>query len=287
MQISDQDGTSSNMAAELHALRMGLTVAWQEGFRQVERDIDAEVILELLDSKREFVLKLSEGRWMPKPRFSPFRSLSVQGCRVYQSGEGNPPRGKGTNFQLIRYWDTKKLREKKIVPEKSFRIDFKRESKTDLEIMMRFGVGSRFRRGGLRWLTTEEKKSQLVFLWAYRDLKEHIGAKEDQGDVIDASLEEHGDGSTSDRPHDLEMTDHHRLRDSEMPGHHRPRDMDMSGHNRPSLGAPTGHNRPSIGPSGQDRPFDPLAIPQGPMTRARAKRFKEALLGFVRSHLGG
>ncbi|MEI4908173.1 hypothetical protein Q8G40_29245, partial [Klebsiella pneumoniae] len=30
-----------------------------------------------------------------------------------------------------------------------------------------------------------------------------------------------------------------------------------------------------------------LAIPQGPMTRARAKRFKETLLGFVRSHLEG
>ncbi|OMO50325.1 reverse transcriptase [Corchorus capsularis] len=34
-------------------------------------------------------------------------------------------------------------------------------------------------------------------------------------------------------------------------------------------------------------PFDPLVMPLGPMTRARAKRFKEALLGFVRSHLEG
>ncbi|MEI4908081.1 hypothetical protein Q8G40_28770, partial [Klebsiella pneumoniae] len=32
-------------------------------------------------------------------------------------------------------------------------------------------------------------------------------------------------------------------------------------------------------------PFDPLKIPLGPMTRARAKRFKEALMGLVRVHL--
>ncbi|OMO51981.1 reverse transcriptase [Corchorus capsularis] len=106
---------------------------------------------------------------------------------------------------------------------------------------------------------------------AYHGLEEHIGANEDQGDVIDASLEEHGVGGTSDRPLLGEAAQH---RPHDRPSH------------ATSHGA-TGHNRPSIGPSGQDRPFDPLAIPQGPMTRARAKRFKEALLGFVRSHLGG
>ncbi|OMO67977.1 Transposase (putative), gypsy type [Corchorus capsularis] len=61
---------------------------------------------------------------------------------------------------------------------------------------------------------------------AYHGLEEHIGANKDQGDVIDASLVEHGVGSTCDRP---------------------------------LLGE----------------------------AAAWAKRFKEALLGFVRSHLGG
>ncbi|OMO58408.1 hypothetical protein CCACVL1_25459 [Corchorus capsularis] len=32
-------------------------------------------------------------------------------------------------------------------------------------------------------------------------------------------------------------------------------------------------------------PFDPLKMPLGPMTRARAKRFKDALMGLVRTHL--
>ncbi|OMO49566.1 reverse transcriptase [Corchorus capsularis] len=116
----------------------------------------------------------------------------------------------------------------------------------------------------------------------YGNVKEHIGAKEDHGDVIDASLEEHGHGSTSDRPLLGEAAQH---RPHDRPSH--ATSHGASGHNWPSLGAPTGDNRTSIGPSGQDRPFDPLAIPQDPMTRARAKRFKEALLGFVRSHLGG
>ncbi|OMO58597.1 hypothetical protein CCACVL1_25427 [Corchorus capsularis] len=117
---------------------------------------------------------------------------------------------------------------------------------------------------------------------AYHGLEEHIGANEDQGDVIDASLEEHGVGSTCDRPLLGEAAQH---RPHDRPSH--ATSHEATSHNRPSLGAPTGHNRTSIGPSGQDRPFDPLAIPQGPMTRAQAKRFKEALLGFVRSHLGG
>ncbi|OMO90585.1 hypothetical protein CCACVL1_07338 [Corchorus capsularis] len=32
-------------------------------------------------------------------------------------------------------------------------------------------------------------------------------------------------------------------------------------------------------------PFDPLKMPLGPLTRARAKRFKDALMGLVRTHL--
>ncbi|OMO71806.1 hypothetical protein CCACVL1_18063 [Corchorus capsularis] len=38
-------------------------------------------------------------------------------------------------------------------------------------------------------------------------------------------------------------------------------------------------------PSTKKMPFDPLKMPLGPMTRARAKRFKDALMGLVRSHL--
>ncbi|OMO53322.1 reverse transcriptase [Corchorus capsularis] len=34
-------------------------------------------------------------------------------------------------------------------------------------------------------------------------------------------------------------------------------------------------------------PFDPLKMPLGPMTRARAKKFKDALTSFVRTHLEG
>ncbi|OMO75797.1 reverse transcriptase [Corchorus capsularis] len=107
--------------------------------------------------------------------------------------------------------------------------------------------------------------SELKPSRAYHGLEEHIGANEDHGDVIDASLEEHGDGSTSDRPRDLEMPAQHRPCDIEMPGHHRPRDMAMSGHTRSHDSAKPGHNRP----------HDPLSMPLGPITRARAKRSRE------------
>ncbi|OMO51309.1 hypothetical protein CCACVL1_29867 [Corchorus capsularis] len=100
-------------------------------------------------------------------------------------------------------------------------------------------------------------------LRAYHGLEGHMGANEDHEDVIDASLEEHGDGGTSDRPLLGEAAQH------------RPRDMDMTGYNRPNNSAMPGHNRPR----------DPLSMPLGPITRARAKRFKEALVGFIRSHL--
>ncbi|OMO99891.1 hypothetical protein CCACVL1_03563 [Corchorus capsularis] len=119
-------------------------------------------------------------------------------------------------------------------------------------------------------------------LRAYHGLEEHNGAigdhcsdklgdssevqevvKVDSG--LKASLEEHG---VEDRPLLREVA--------------------------PSHGTMTGHDRPLHGsiaqdhtPTGHNRPMDPLTISQGPMTRARAKRFKEALLGFVRSHLGG
>ncbi|OMO50156.1 Integrase, catalytic core [Corchorus capsularis] len=38
-------------------------------------------------------------------------------------------------------------------------------------------------------------------------------------------------------------------------------------------------------PSTKKMPFDPLKMPIGPMTRARSKRFKDALMGLVRTHL--
>ncbi|OMO92388.1 hypothetical protein CCACVL1_06864 [Corchorus capsularis] len=38
-------------------------------------------------------------------------------------------------------------------------------------------------------------------------------------------------------------------------------------------------------PSTKNMPFDPLKLPNGPMTRARAKRFKDVLMGLVRIHL--
>ncbi|OMO90520.1 reverse transcriptase [Corchorus capsularis] len=119
---------------------------------------------------------------------------------------------------------------------------------------------------------------------AYHSLEEHIGANEDHvleihGDVMNTSLEEHGVGGiASDRPL-LGEAAQHRPHDRPQPAiAYRPS-------HAPSHEA-SGHNRPSHGPSGHNQPFDPLAIPQGPMTRARAKRFNEALLGFVRSHLG-
>ncbi|OMO61348.1 hypothetical protein CCACVL1_23591 [Corchorus capsularis] len=38
-------------------------------------------------------------------------------------------------------------------------------------------------------------------------------------------------------------------------------------------------------PSTKNMTFDPLKMPNSPMTRARAKRFKDALMGLVRAHL--
>ncbi|OMO90667.1 Retrotransposon gag protein [Corchorus capsularis] len=115
-------------------------------------------------------------------------------------------------------------------------------------------------------------------------------AKVDPG--LNASLEEHGVGGIAyDRPLLGEAAQHRPYdrpldRPSHGPtGHNRP-SHGPTGHNRPSHGASPGHNRPSHWASAHNRPMDPLAIPQGPMTRARAKRFKEALLGFVRSDLG-
>ncbi|OMO57750.1 hypothetical protein CCACVL1_25689 [Corchorus capsularis] len=49
----------------------------------------------------------------------------------------------------------------------------------------------------------------------------------------------------------------------------------------------TGHGMGQSHKTGHNRPFDRLAIPLGPMTRAQAKRFKEALLGLVQTHLEG
>ncbi|OMO99558.1 Retrotransposon gag protein [Corchorus capsularis] len=117
----------------------------------------------------------------------------------------------------------------------------------------------------------------------YHGLEEHNGAIGDHvldklGDVLEiqedatddpglnTSLAEQG---VEDWPPSHGATDHDR------PTHGTPHETSHkpSGHNRPSYG-------PTHAPSGHNRPFDPLAIPQGSMTRARAKRFKEALLGF-------
>jgi len=43
-------GVCSNVAAELHALRLGLLLAWQEGYRALICEVDAKVILDLLKS---------------------------------------------------------------------------------------------------------------------------------------------------------------------------------------------------------------------------------------------
>ncbi|OMO86542.1 reverse transcriptase [Corchorus capsularis] len=43
-------GTCSNVAAELHALRLGIQLAWREGYRSVLCEVDAKVILDLLHS---------------------------------------------------------------------------------------------------------------------------------------------------------------------------------------------------------------------------------------------
>lgn len=40
----------SNVAAELHALRLGLRLAWQEGYRAIDCEFDAKVILDLIHS---------------------------------------------------------------------------------------------------------------------------------------------------------------------------------------------------------------------------------------------
>ncbi|OMO50810.1 reverse transcriptase [Corchorus capsularis] len=42
-------GITTNIAAELHALRLGLILAWDEGYRHVECEIDASVVLSLID----------------------------------------------------------------------------------------------------------------------------------------------------------------------------------------------------------------------------------------------
>ncbi|OMO50324.1 hypothetical protein CCACVL1_30504 [Corchorus capsularis] len=92
---------------------------------------------------------------------------------------------------------------------------------------------------------------------AYHGLEEHNGAngdhgKDDQG--VQRSLEEQGGDGIASK--------------TSMDGGIAPK-MSLDGGIAPKM------------------PFDPLVMPLGPMTRARAKRFKEALLGFVRSHLEG
>ncbi|OMO84802.1 S-locus glycoprotein [Corchorus capsularis] len=157
---------------------------------------------------------------------------------------------------------------------------------------------------GRFWASLQGSKIPFYAPRAYHGLEEHNGANGDHvsdkhGDVMDvqedvkvdpglnASLEEHVVGGiTCDRPLLGEAAQHRpHNQPLDRPSHAPPHGA--TGHNRPSHGASTGHNRPSHGASAHNRPMDLLVIPQGPMTRVRAKRFKEALLGFVRSHLGG
>ncbi|XVF30503.1 hypothetical protein REPUB_Repub16aG0063700 [Reevesia pubescens] len=42
-------GVCSNVAAELQAVRFGLLLAWNEGFRHIECQIDAKVIIDLIN----------------------------------------------------------------------------------------------------------------------------------------------------------------------------------------------------------------------------------------------
>ncbi|OMO97609.1 Zinc finger, CCHC-type [Corchorus capsularis] len=122
----------------------------------------------------------------------------------------------------------------------------------------------------------------------YHGLEEHNGANDDNASdkhgVVSESLED----ATVDLGLKESLEEHGGV---------------IIAHDRPSHG-PIAHgqalDRPHARPSPShawpspshdpampmhNRPFDPLAIPSGPMTRARAKRFQDALVGFVRSHL--
>ena len=43
-------GCCANVVAELHALRMGLFLAWEEGYRDVIAEVDASLVLHLVKS---------------------------------------------------------------------------------------------------------------------------------------------------------------------------------------------------------------------------------------------
>lgn len=43
-------GLCSNVAAELHAIRIGLQLAWDEGYRKIVCEVDALVVLDILSS---------------------------------------------------------------------------------------------------------------------------------------------------------------------------------------------------------------------------------------------
>ncbi|OMP00001.1 reverse transcriptase [Corchorus capsularis] len=140
---------------------------------------------------------------------------------------------------------------------------------------------------------TNEEEDSVSFIDSYksRSIEEHNGANvehvsDKHGDVMDVqedamvdpglntSLEElRVGGIAHDRPLLGEAAQHQPLdRPSHAPSH------GATGHNRPLHRASTGHNRPSHAASAHNRPMDPLAIPQGPMIRARAKRIVSRII---------
>ncbi|OMO70131.1 reverse transcriptase [Corchorus capsularis] len=108
-------------------------------------------------------------------------------------------------------------------------------------------------------------------LWLEKSAIELLSSNANSGEILELIKEQ-------------DNTVNEAWRSMEMMGSH------MAGHCMEQLhktGHMTGHGMEQSHMTGHNQPFDPLAIPLGPMTRAQTKRFKEALLGLVRTHLGG
>ena len=48
--LSSSLGICTNMVAEMMALRYGLSLAWEQGFRHVICEVDASLVLEVVDN---------------------------------------------------------------------------------------------------------------------------------------------------------------------------------------------------------------------------------------------